>query len=220
MSTDQARSLGFPARAERRPGLAAARVRVASALVVFAWLAFSIGLHPLTLPDEGRYVGVAWEMLRSGDWIVPTEDGLPFFHKPPLFYWLTAASMHVFGVGAASARAAPLLAACLALLGVHAVTRRRAGAAVADATVVVLATMPLFFGAAQYANLDLLVAACIALAIVFGADAALALDRGTPHRRSLVVAWVCAALGVLAKGLIGVVLPGLVLVAWLVARRR
>ena len=50
-------------------------------------------LRPLTLPDEGRYVGVAWEMLRSGDWLTPTLDGLPFFHKPPLFYWITAASL-------------------------------------------------------------------------------------------------------------------------------
>ena len=57
------------------------------------WLGFTLGLRRLALPDEGRYVGVAWEMLRSGNWLVPTLDGLPFFHKPPLFYWLTAASL-------------------------------------------------------------------------------------------------------------------------------
>ena len=72
-------------------------------------------------------------MLRSGDWIVPTENGLPFFHKPPLFYWLTAVSMQVFGPNAAAARFAPLLGACLATLGFWATTRRRAGAALADA---------------------------------------------------------------------------------------
>ena len=68
--------------------------------------------------------------------------------------------------------------------------------------------MPFFFGAAQFANLDMLVAAFIALTIVFAADAALALRDGAPHRRALVLAWACAALGVLAKGLIGIVLPG------------
>ena len=73
-------------------------------LAVFAWLAFSIGLRPLSLPEEGRYVGVAYEMLRSGDWLVPTENGLPFFHKPPLFYWITAASMRVLGASVWAAR--------------------------------------------------------------------------------------------------------------------
>ena len=202
---------------ERAPGvLGMSRARLVGALALFAWLAFAIGLHPLTLPEEGRYVGVAWEMLRSGDWIVPTQNGLPFFHKPPLFYWLTAASMQVFGTNAAAARFAPLLAACVAAFGFYAVTRRRAGAALAGVALLVLATMPFFFGAAQFANLDMLVAAFIALAIVFAADAALDLRQGRPHRRPLVLAWTCAALGVLAKGLIGLVLPGLVMVVWLV----
>src|SRR5262245_14228540 len=37
-------------------------------LLVFGWFAASAWMRPLSLPDEGRYVGVAWEMLRSGDW--------------------------------------------------------------------------------------------------------------------------------------------------------
>ena len=62
-------------------------------LVCAFWLAVLAGIRPLMLPDEGRYVGVAWEMLSSGDWLTPTLDGLPFFHKPPLFYWLTALAL-------------------------------------------------------------------------------------------------------------------------------
>jgi len=199
---------------------AAAQPRLLAAAAIVAWLAWGIALHPLTLPDEGRYVGVAWEMLRSGDWIVPTENGLPFFHKPPLFYWLTALSMQVFGPNAAAARLAPLLGACLAGLALHATTRRRAGAEVANAAVLVLATMPFFFGGAQFANLDMLVAAFIALAIVYAADATLDGRRGVPARGPLVLAWAFMGLGVLAKGLIGIVLPGLVVLAWLVASRQ
>ena len=207
-----------PARARDRSG--PGRRHVLGGLAVLAWLAFAIGLHPLTLPDEGRYVGVAWEMLRSGDWLVPTENGLPFFHKPPLFYWLTALSLHAFGVNAAAARLAPLLCAGLATLGLFAVTRRRAGEDIATAMVLVLATLPFFFAAAQYANLDMPVAAFIAMAIVFAADAALDLRRGAPHRHALLLAWACAALGVLAKGLIGVVLPALVVAVWLASSRQ
>ena len=222
MSRKDAASLSLDApAADASEAVAVARRRgTVSALVVLAWLVWSIGLHPLTLPDEGRYVGVAWEMLRSGDWLIPTQDGLPFFHKPPLFYWLTASSMRVFGVNEAAARLAPLLCAGLAAAGLFVTTRRRAGEPIAAATVLVLATMPFFFAAAHYANLDMPVAAFIALAIVFAADAALDLRRGLPHRTALLLAWACAALGMLAKGLIGFVLPGLVIVAWLAASRQ
>src|SRR5882762_4045158 len=68
------------------------------------WFGITLGLRPLAIPDEGRYVGVAWEMLRSGDWAVPTLNGLPFFHKPPLFYWITAGSMSLFGLHEEAAR--------------------------------------------------------------------------------------------------------------------
>jgi len=187
------------------------------AVAALAWLAFAIGLHPLMLPDEGRYVGVAWEMARSGNWIVPTEDGLPFFHKPPLFYWLAALSIRTLGSTLAAARLTSVCAAWVAVIGLHGTVRRRVGAPLANATVLVLVTMPLFFGAAQYANLDILVAACIALAVLFGADAAIACRRHEPTRRAILLAWTCAALGVLAKGLIGLVLPGLVLLVWLLA---
>ena len=197
-----------------------ARPFLVGVLALVAWLAFSIGLRPLTLPEEGRYVGVAWEMLRSGDWIVPTQDGLPFFHKPPLFYWITAASMQLFGPNAAAARLAPLIGAVLGALGLVWFVRRHAGEVLALWTLPVLATLPFFFGGAQFANLDMLVAGFVALTVVLAADAALALETGEPHRRSLVGAWACAALGVLAKGLIGLVLPGLVLVLWLLITRR
>jgi 4-amino-4-deoxy-L-arabinose transferase-like glycosyltransferase len=190
------------------------------ALAAFVWLACSIGLRPLTLPDEGRYAGVAWEMLRSGHWLVPTEDGLPFFHKPPLFYWLAAASMRVFGANAGAARLAPLLGATLGAIGLYCISKRRAGERIARWTVLVLVTMPFFFGGAQFVNLDMLVAGFVALAILFAAHAALLAREGRPHRLALVGAWAAAALGVLAKGLIGVVLPGLVIVVWLLATRQ
>ena len=210
--------LSAPASARAR-GSRASSLQL-GALAAFVWLAASIGLRPLSLPEEGRYVGVAWEMLRSGNWLIPTENGLPFFHKPPLFYWLTATSMHVFGVNAAAARLAPLLAATLATAALFVLSRRWAGERVARWSVPVIVTVPFFFAGAQFANLDMLVAACMALAVLFAAHAALLLRAGLPHRGAVTAAWAAAALGVLAKGLIGVVLPGLVLVAWLLATRQ
>jgi 4-amino-4-deoxy-L-arabinose transferase len=48
-------------------------------------------------PDEPRYASIGREMARSGDWITPRLDGQPWFEKPPLTYWLTAAG-HLVGL--------------------------------------------------------------------------------------------------------------------------
>lgn len=190
------------------------------ALLSFAWLAATAWARPLMLPDEGRYVGVAWEMLRSGDWLTPTLNGQPFFHKPPLFYWITATALRLFGLHQGAARAAPLLGAWLGALSLFCFVRRWGDGRQARLALLALLVQPLYFIGAQFANLDMLVAGCIAATLLLGADAALRFERGLPYRWGLLAAYAMAALGVLAKGLIGFVLPGLVLAAWLLLRRR
>ncbi len=195
-------------------------------LACAAWLLIATAWRPLMLPDEGRYVGVAWEMLSTGNWRVPMLDGLPFFHKPPLFYWISTASMQIFGAHAWAARLASALPAIAALVALHAFVRRHRDERTANLTAVILATQPFFFGAAQFANLDMLVASMITLTIVFIADAAIRIEQNIERNighsdgigRSLTAGYVFAALGVLAKGLIGWLLPAAVIILWLALR--
>ncbi|CAN5209668.1 glycosyltransferase family 39 protein [soil metagenome] len=189
-------------------------------LCCVVWLALTAGWRPLTMPDEGRYVGVAWEMLRSGNWTVPTLDGLPFFHKPPLLYWLTAASMAVFGPNEWAARLGPVLAASASAWGLFLFVRRWLDEASARLSLLVLLTMPMFFIGAQFTNHDMLVAGCIGVTLLLAAHATLAAEAGKPHRWALLGAFVFAALGMLAKGLIGFVLPVMIIFAWVVVTRR
>ncbi|HEY4066818.1 MAG TPA: glycosyltransferase family 39 protein, partial [Burkholderiaceae bacterium] len=151
-------------------------------LLAFAWLAGLAWLRPLALPDEGRYVGVAWEMLRSGNWVTPTLDGLPFFHKPPLFYWITAAALELLGPNEWAARSASILGGATTVAVLYLALREWLGERSARMAALVLATQPLFFGASQYANLDMLVAACISVSILLGARAALHLEAGLAYR--------------------------------------
>ncbi|WP_338414316.1 glycosyltransferase family 39 protein [uncultured Sphaerotilus sp.] len=181
------------------------------------WLLLTIGLRPLLLPDEGRYSEVAREMLR-GDGLVPTLLGLPFFHKPPLMYWLDIAGMHLLGVHAFAARVAPALGAWLMGAALFLDLRRRVGPREALIALGVMATTPFFFIGGQYANHDMLVAGLITVAIVCGQRAVD--DPARTDLRWLLAAWGAMALGVLAKGLIGVVLPVLVVGPWLLAQRR
>src|SRR5436305_3115139 len=85
--------------------------------IAAAWLA-DIGHRVLQHPDEGRYAEIAREMAATGDWVTPRLDGLKYFEKPPLQYWLTAAAFSAFGIDEWTARLAPALATVLALLAV------------------------------------------------------------------------------------------------------
>ncbi|MBQ7207037.1 MAG: phospholipid carrier-dependent glycosyltransferase [Lentisphaeria bacterium] len=63
-----------------------------------------LGQRPLVTPDEFRYAEIPREMLCSGNFAVPRLMGRPYFEKPVLGYWLTAASFFLFGESPFSAR--------------------------------------------------------------------------------------------------------------------
>jgi len=182
-----------------------------------AWLLATLGWRPLLLPDEGRYAEVARAMLH-GDALVPMLDGLPFFHKPPLFYWLDIAAMHVVGENAFAGRFGAMVGAWLMGAALLVAMRRWHGPRAATIALGVLATTPFFFIGAQYANHDMLVGGLIAAAVL---AIARAVDKPPQvDLRWLVGGWVLCALAMLAKGLIGVVLPALVIGPWLLAQGR
>ena len=69
-------------------------------LLALAWLASvatAIASRPLLPIDETRYASVAWEMWRSGQYLVPQLNGAPYSDKPPLLFWLILAGWRVVG---------------------------------------------------------------------------------------------------------------------------
>ncbi len=184
------------------------------------WLGCLSWVRHLHLPDEGRYVGVAWDMARADSFLVPLMNGLPYFHKPPLFYWLTDLSVLVFGAHEWSVRIPSWLAAWSSAIALYFFIRQHRGIKQATLSLIILCTLPLFYGGAQYANLDMLVAGLISLTILAGAQAVLSSEQGQPCRWFSVAAAVFAGLAILAKGLIGLALPGGVLFFWLVFSKR
>jgi 4-amino-4-deoxy-L-arabinose transferase-like glycosyltransferase len=124
-------------------------------ILAFAWI------RPLSDPDEGRYAVVALDMLRTGNWVTPHLNGLPFFHKPPLYYWLAAGGYELFGVHAWVARVPSMLGAWLASMSLLVLARRYTGTSTAITAVIIFLTMPFAYLAAQYANMDMLLAGCM-----------------------------------------------------------
>ncbi len=147
------------------------------ALFYFSWL----GSYPLFTPDEGRYAEVAREMLVSGDYVTPRVNGVAFLDKPAFYYWLQAGSMHWFGINEWAIRFFPAVFGMIGCLLVYLAGRtlfnRRTGILAA----VILATSPIYFCCAHYANLDLEVAVLISTALLLFLMAAL----GTRFRLAL-----------------------------------
>src|ERR1700760_1558072 len=91
---------------------------ISIAALVAAWLVLQIGglFSPGLLDDvDSIYIQIAREMLQRHDFVTPTIDGIRFFDKPPLMYWMAAASMRIFGIHDWAARI-PLALGVLALL--------------------------------------------------------------------------------------------------------
>jgi 4-amino-4-deoxy-L-arabinose transferase-like glycosyltransferase len=170
-------------------------------------------LRPLALPDEGRYAEVGRWMAMSGDWLTPRLDGIPFFHKPPLLYWLEAAVMSVLGATPWAARLVVAVHGCLMLGLMWVCTRHIAGAKVAQRAAWMFGSSLAFLVGGQYVNHDMMVATWMGVAIWCFA-------RAFMHDAGVHAGWarwgfVACALGVLSKGLIGLLLPGLVLFVWI-----
>jgi 4-amino-4-deoxy-L-arabinose transferase-like glycosyltransferase len=87
-------------------------------LIVLAWLILHVGglFTPGLLDDvDSVYLEIAREMLNRHDFVTPYIDGIRFFDKPPLMYWVAAGSMHLFGAHDWAGRL-PLALFTLALL--------------------------------------------------------------------------------------------------------
>jgi 4-amino-4-deoxy-L-arabinose transferase-like glycosyltransferase len=182
-------------------------------LALMAALLLLATQRPLALPDEGRYGEIGRWMLQSGDFLAPRLDGLPFFHKPPLLHWLQSGAYAVLGASAWSARFIPALHAGLMLLGLYLSVRHVEGEAQARRAMLVLGSSLGFLIGGQYVNHDMLVAAWISAAIWCMGAAFMHGDR--PDTRLALLGFAACAFGVLSKGLIGIVLPGMVILAWL-----
>lgn len=171
-------------------------------------------VRPLAVPDEGRYAEVGRWMLQSGDWLAPRLNGIPFFHKPPLLHWLQASSMALFGQHVWAARLVPALNAGLMMAALYLCARHLSGELIARRAMVMLGTSLTFLAGGQYVNHDMLVATWIGIAIwLFGLSF---LHGERPHAGLARWGFVACALGVLSKGLIGLALPGLVILVWLI----
>ena len=178
-----------------------------------------LGWRHLLPSDEGRYAEMAREMLATGDWITPRYNGYKYFEKPPLQTWMNALTFAWFGIGEWQARLYTALTGFAGVLLVGFTGARVFNAATGFFAAVVLACAPYWNLMGHFNTLDMALSFWMELTLC---ALLLAQRPNLPRNTARLWMWVCwgsMALAVLSKGLVGLILPGAVLVLYtLVAR--
>jgi 4-amino-4-deoxy-L-arabinose transferase-like glycosyltransferase len=172
---------------------------VATCLVLFS---FQIGNHDFWDPDEPRYAGVTRNILENDAWFRFTDNGLPYTHKPPLYFWIVAVTSRLGGgLNETTARVPAGLAGLLCVVAVYRLGRRLFNPRVAWLSAMTLATSQRFFLESRWVHMDTL----LTLFVVLAMDSAHTALRG--NRRSWIWMYGWMALGCLVKGPFGLILP-------------
>jgi 4-amino-4-deoxy-L-arabinose transferase len=191
----------------RRPGIS---IALLFGLVYVA----PLGVRPLLAPDELRYAEVAREMLSTGDWVVPHLNGLRYFEKPVLGYWLFAGSSALLGLRPFALRLPCVLAtglAALALYGLVRAERRREPELALLAAAIYLTSAEVFAVGVHLVVDSVLTGFVTGSLVAFYAGSRAAGSR----RRLLFLAGALAGLGFLTKGLLALAIPVSVAVPFL-----
>jgi len=181
---------------------------------------FSLGLsnHGLWSADEPRVAEIGREMALTGNWAVPTLNEKPFLEEPPLYYGALALIFKVFGVSDKVARIPSAFFSLATVLVLFFVANSIYGPRIALLSGIILATTGEYFRVAHWVVVDSALTFFVVSTMALSISGYLAENS----RKKLVwysLMYVAATLAFYSKGFIGIVIPGLGILAFLVAER-
>ena len=180
-----------------------------------------LGFRPIFIPDESRYAEIPREMIASGNWIVPHLDGIRYFEKPVLGYWLNAISIKMFGENAFAVRFPSAMATGLSAFIIFFLVRRFYNRNFLGAiTAVIFLTCFEVYGVGTFNVLDsiltlFLTAAMATFFFAFSAGTSLKREKGL-----MFLFGIFCGLAFLTKGFLAFAIPVLVIVPFMLWERR
>ncbi len=185
-------------------------------LVLFLFF-FRLGDRALRNPDEGRYAHIASQMVDSGNWMEPRLFGIDYLRKPPLFYWLMAASFKIFGQNEWAARAVPAIFGVMGVLATYFFSRKFFGNTAAAYSALLLAVNPWYLHVSRFLVIDSVFSFFVVLSLYLFYLA----NSGTKYSSTYYGGFYAAvALAFLAKGVLALILPGLAILFYAVLTRQ
>ncbi|MBI3625300.1 MAG: glycosyltransferase family 39 protein [Candidatus Rokubacteria bacterium] len=184
------------------------------ALVAAALFFVGLGHAPFVDPSEGMHAEIAREMAQRGEWVTPYFDGVRYFDKPPLLYWLMAAGFWLVGPSEWAARFWSALAAFGAVLLTARVGTILGSARFGLVAGLVLAANLEFFLFARYVKPDLVFVFFILLAFT----GFILAYRGA-GRWALLLCYAALGLAVIAKDILGAIGPAAIIALFFLLTR-
>jgi 4-amino-4-deoxy-L-arabinose transferase len=191
---------------------------ISAGLLLFYLILYIVplGVRPLTYPDEVRYAEIPREMLLSGNWIVPHLDGLRYFEKPPLGYWIDAIAISLFGENEFAVRLPSAIASGLTTLLLFIFTlRTTSNIRVALFAALIHMTMLTVYIVSTINTPDDLLTLFLTAGIIFFYFAADANRQRTGTQSLYWLSGCFFGLAFLTKGFLAFAIPFLILVPWM-----
>ncbi|MCJ7601408.1 MAG: phospholipid carrier-dependent glycosyltransferase [Desulfobulbaceae bacterium] len=197
-----------------------------SFIVLFLVMALYIaplGVRPMFVPDESRYAEVPREMIASGDWVSPHLDGLRYFEKPALGYWVTAASIMVFGENNFAIRLPSALSVALTAFFIFSIVagcEAKKDETSAPLAALVFLTSLEVYAVGTFCVLDSLLSCFITGTMAGFYLASIAAPGSRQEKKYLLLTGIFCGLAFLTKGFLAFAVPILAIVPYLLSQRR
>ncbi len=187
---------------------------IAITVIVGTLFGVTLGQYPLAAPDGARYAEIPREMVVTGDYLTPHLNGVKYFEKPPLFYWLQTIPIKLLGANEASVSIINALFAFGTILLTYWLARSLYGRLTGLLSTAVLSTCALVFALTRIITLDVTLTFFLT-----GALAAFLLatkcDLGGKRKALLIISYFLVGCAVITKGLVGIMFPGITILVWL-----
>lgn len=187
-------------------------------LFLFPFFLLMLGNRPFSNPDEGRYVEISREMATTGDYITPRLNGVKYFEKPPLFYWLQASLIHLTNTSTNEflMRLWPVFFAFLGCLSTYLFATYFFNRQTGLFSAFLLALTPLYYALSRLIILDMIFGVFVTLSLY----CFIAGFYNLQERRLLFYGFSCfISLAVLTKGIVALAIAGPLIVIWLTLTR-
>ena len=187
-------------------------------LVILPLFSFGLSNHGLWSADEPRVAEIGREMALTGNWAVPMLNQRPFLEEPPLYYGALALTFKTFGISDKVARIPSALFALATVLVLFFTVNFLFGPRIALFSGIILTTSGEYFRVAHTVIVDSALAFFVVCTMCFFIVGYLS-NNNKKKLLYYVLVYVSCSLAFYAKGFIGIVIPGLGILSFLVADR-
>lgn len=184
-------------------------------LLVLSAIVFIAGISslPLTDPDESRYTTISMNMIERNNYLEPWLGDHYYSDKPPLYFWLTAASLKLLGAESIhfAIRIVPVFGALLTILAAYLIAETLFNHVLGLISAGALLTSIIMFGFARYVRMDLYLVAFMSLTLW----AFLKGYKYQEHSKWYLLMYPLIGLGILTKGPVAALVPALIILLFL-----